>query len=121
MEQLFQLGDIQPGLCEPSLRDVSAWKTVPTPESVPYLRHLKVLSNPDHLLIVGGGHLPPSTTNKITVSVIDLEKSLKDSIRASFGVARIESGIASETICFNFPCEAMLVSYGNSSNRLNFD
>jgi hypothetical protein len=37
-----------------------------------------VLHNPDHLLIMGGGHLPPSTTNTVTVSVIDLEKSLKE-------------------------------------------
>jgi len=62
-----------------ALGDEKAWKTVPTPEGVSYTRHLRVLSNPDHLLIMGGGHLPPSTTNKITVSVIGLEQSLKKS------------------------------------------
>jgi hypothetical protein len=60
-----------------ALGDEAAWKTVPTPEGVSYSRHLRVLSNPDHLLIIGAGHLPPSTTNKVTVSVIDLEESLK--------------------------------------------
>jgi hypothetical protein len=59
-----------------ALGDVNAWKTVSTPEPVSYTRHLRVLQNPDHLLIMGGGKLPPSTTNKITVSVIDLVKGL---------------------------------------------
>jgi hypothetical protein len=54
-----------------------SWKTVPTPEGVSYTRHLRVLDNPDHLLIMGAGHLPPSTTNTVTVSVIDLAKNLK--------------------------------------------
>jgi hypothetical protein len=62
-----------------ALGDVSAWKTVPTPEGVPYTRHLRVLWNSNYLLIMGGGHLPPGTTNEITLSVIDLEKSLEDS------------------------------------------
>jgi len=61
-----------------ALGDVNAWKTVPTPEGISYTRHLRVLCNPDHLLIMGAGHLPPSTTNKVTVSVIDLEQSLKE-------------------------------------------
>jgi len=61
-----------------ALGDVSAWKTVPTPEGISYTRHLRVLCNQDHLLIIGAGHLPPSTTNKVTVSVIDLEKSLRE-------------------------------------------
>lgn len=60
-----------------ALGDVSAWTTVPTPEGISYTRHLRVLCNPDHLLIMGAGHLPPSTTNKVTASVIDLERSLK--------------------------------------------
>lgn len=60
-----------------ALGDVNAWRTVPTPEGVSYTRHLRVLSNPNYLLIMGGGVLPPSTTNKVTVSVIDLKKSLK--------------------------------------------
>ncbi|KAH8819551.1 glycoside hydrolase family 93 protein [Xylogone sp. PMI_703] len=55
----------------------NAWKQFPTPEGVSYTRHLRVLSNPDHLLIMGAGHLPPSTTNEVTVSVLDLKASLK--------------------------------------------
>lgn len=55
----------------------NSWKTVQTPESTSYSRHLRVLdSNKNHLLIMGGGKLPPSTTNKVTVSVIDIEKGL---------------------------------------------
>ena len=60
-----------------ALGDEKAWKAVATPEGVSYTRHLRVLNNPNHLLIMGGGHLPPSTTNKITVSVIDLKQGLK--------------------------------------------
>jgi len=39
-----------------ALGDVSAWKTVPTPGCISYTRHLRVLCNPDHLLIMGAGH-----------------------------------------------------------------
>ena len=60
-----------------ALGEPGAWRSVDTPEGVSYTRHLRVLeSNPNHLLIMGGGKLPPSTTNKITVSVIDLKKAL---------------------------------------------
>lgn len=54
-----------------------AWKIIPTPEGISYSRNLRVFKHiPQHLLIMGAGVLPPSTTNKVTVSVIDLEKSL---------------------------------------------
>jgi len=54
------------------------WKSVPTPEGVSYTRHLRVFRwIPEHLLIIGAGHLPPSTDNRVTVSVIDLGKSLE--------------------------------------------
>lgn len=40
-------------------------------------RHLRVFKkNPNHLLIAGAGVLPPSTTNTVTVSVIDITASL---------------------------------------------
>lgn len=55
-----------------ALGDVSSWKTVTTPESNAYTRHVRVLNNQNHLLIMGAGWLPPSTTNKVTVSVMDL-------------------------------------------------
>jgi hypothetical protein len=55
-----------------ALGDVGAWKTLTTPESSAYSRHLRVLKDQSHLLIMGAGKLPPSTTNKVTVSVIQL-------------------------------------------------
>ena len=60
-----------------ALGDAGAWKTVGTPEGVSYTRHLRVFrERSNHLLIMGGGILPPSTTNRISASVIDLQKSL---------------------------------------------
>jgi hypothetical protein len=63
-----------------ALGDVNAWKAVATPEKVSYTRHLRVLSNPNHLLIMGGGHLPVATDNKITLSVIDLAAGLATAV-----------------------------------------
>jgi hypothetical protein len=48
------------------------WIRVPTPEKQHYTRHLRVLKDPKKLLIMGGGVLPPSTTNKVQLSVIDI-------------------------------------------------
>lgn len=51
------------------------WKKVATPEGTSYTRHLRILEkDPSKLLIMGGGKLPPSTTNKITVTVMDISK-----------------------------------------------
>lgn len=56
-----------------ALGGVYAWKEVPTPKGVSCFRNLRVFeNNPNHLLIMGDGHLLPSTTNKITVRVVDL-------------------------------------------------
>jgi hypothetical protein len=56
---------------------VDAWKSVATPEGVSYTRSLRVFEgNPNHLLIAGAGHLPPASTNRVTVSVVDLGKAL---------------------------------------------
>lgn len=56
---------------------VGAWKSVDTPEEVSYTRSLRVFKDmPNHLLIAGGGHLPPAMKNRVTASVIDLAKSL---------------------------------------------
>lgn len=56
----------------------NAWKTVKAPEGASYTRHLRVLeSNKNHLLIVGGGKLPPSTNNKASVSVVDITEGSK--------------------------------------------
>jgi|TARA_R110002003_G_scaffold351_4_gene18890 hypothetical protein len=48
------------------------WVKVPTPEKTHYTRHLRVLQDPTKLLIMGGGQLPPSTTNKVQLSVMDI-------------------------------------------------
>ncbi|MCJ1473610.1 hypothetical protein MMC13_002261 [Lambiella insularis] len=53
------------------------WVKVPTPESISYSRHLRVLRGNNNLLIMGAGMLPPSTNNSVTVSVIDLAETLK--------------------------------------------
>ncbi|KAJ4985636.1 bnr asp-box repeat domain protein [Stagonosporopsis vannaccii] len=50
------------------------WIRVPTGEKTHYTRHLRVLKDPKKLLIMGGGVLPPSTTNKVQLSVVDITK-----------------------------------------------
>ncbi|KAF1979018.1 glycoside hydrolase family 93 protein [Bimuria novae-zelandiae CBS 107.79] len=56
------------------LGDPSAWVKVASPETTHYTRHLRVLQDPTKLLIAGGGQLPPSSTNKVQVSVMDISK-----------------------------------------------
>jgi hypothetical protein len=52
-----------------------AWTKVATPEAVHYTRHLRVLNNDaSKLLIMGGGKLPPSTTNRVQLSIVDINK-----------------------------------------------
>ena len=50
------------------------WRKVASPEQNAYTRHLRVLQDQKKLLIMGGGQLPPSSTNKISVSVMDISK-----------------------------------------------
>ncbi|CAO2649811.1 Nn.00g011030.m01.CDS01 [Neocucurbitaria sp. VM-36] len=50
------------------------WTKVDTPEARHYTRHLRVLNGGKKLLIMGGGQLPPSTTNKVQLSVMDISK-----------------------------------------------
>jgi hypothetical protein len=50
------------------------WTSVATPEKAAYTRHLRVLKDKKKLLIMGGGVLPPSTTNVVEVSVMDISK-----------------------------------------------
>jgi len=60
---------------------VDAWKIAPTPTSVSYSRSLRVFKgNPNHLLIAGAGILPPSTSNSVAVSVIDIQQTLAEAI-----------------------------------------
>jgi hypothetical protein len=48
------------------------WTKVASPETTHYTRHLRVLNDPTKLLIMGGGQLPPSTTNNVRLSVMDI-------------------------------------------------
>jgi len=74
---LVSSGTLSEVFINQALGDVNSWRSIPTPEGVSYTRHLRVFrGNSNHLLIIGGGQLPPSTTNRVTVSVIDIKKSL---------------------------------------------
>lgn len=61
-----------------ALGDVSKWEAYNVAQPVAYTRHLRVLKgDPAALLIAGAGHLPPSTTNNVSLSVVDLKALLK--------------------------------------------
>lgn len=61
-----------------ALGDAARWEVYDVPEPAAYTRHLRVLSrDPTKLLIMRAGHLPPSTTNKVILSVVDLTATLK--------------------------------------------
>ncbi|KAF9732570.1 hypothetical protein PMIN06_005649 [Paraphaeosphaeria minitans] len=51
-----------------------AWKKVATAEFTHYTRHLRVLKDQTKLVIMGGGQLPPSTTNKVQLSMMDISQ-----------------------------------------------
>ncbi|MCJ1369358.1 hypothetical protein MMC20_000569 [Loxospora ochrophaea] len=55
-----------------------SWVKVPTPESISYTRHLRVMPDKNHLLIMGGGVLPPAANKSVTVSVIDLKQAIRN-------------------------------------------
>jgi hypothetical protein len=55
-----------------ALGAVDQWTMVATPQPAAYTRHLRVMPQRDHLLIMGAGHLPPSTTNNVSLSVISV-------------------------------------------------
>ena len=60
-----------------ALGDQKQWESHNVEESIAYTRHLRVLErNPNRLLIMGAGKLPPSTTNKVSMSIVDLRKTL---------------------------------------------
>jgi hypothetical protein len=57
--------------------DAGAWVAYNVPEPGAYTRNLRVMSeDPDYLLIMGAGKLPPSTTNRVTVSMVRLSQLL---------------------------------------------
>lgn len=58
-----------------ALGDPAAWTVHETPQPGAYTRNLRVFEErPDLLLIMGAGVLPPSDTNKVSLSVVDLEE-----------------------------------------------
>lgn len=66
-------GTLQEIFVNQELGATGGWKSVDTPQGVSYSRSLRVFKDfPDHLLMIGAGHLPPATTNRVTVSVVDL-------------------------------------------------
>ncbi|CAK7222369.1 hypothetical protein SBRCBS47491_004843 [Sporothrix bragantina] len=61
-----------------ALGDESKWEVHSVAQPAAYTRSLRVLQDdPTRLLIMGAGHLPPSTTNAVSLSVVDLESVLK--------------------------------------------
>ncbi|KAB5518207.1 Sialidase [Coniochaeta sp. 2T2.1] len=61
-----------------ALGDVNKWEAYNVAQPVAYTRSLRVLEkDPRALLIAGAGHLPPSTTNRVSGSVVDLKALLK--------------------------------------------
>lgn len=57
-----------------ALGDPAEWYERATPAPTSYTRHLRVFAEAqDRLLIMGGGQLPPSTTNNVSYSIVDLE------------------------------------------------
>ncbi|KAF4964579.1 hypothetical protein FSARC_7485 [Fusarium sarcochroum] len=53
-----------------------SWVEYATPQPNAYTRQLMLFKEDDNfLLIIGGGYLPPSSTNKVSLSVIDLKKT----------------------------------------------
>jgi hypothetical protein len=75
---LVSSGTNQPIFVNRALGDSTKWEVFAVQQEIAYTRHLRVLrSDPNALLIMGAGHLPPSTTNNVSLSVVDLEKLLK--------------------------------------------
>ena len=71
-------GSNQPVFVNRALGDVNKWEAYNVAQPVAYTRHLRVLrSDPAALLIMGAGVLPPSTTNQVSLSVVDLKALLK--------------------------------------------
>ncbi|KAK7943352.1 uncharacterized protein PG986_012465 [Apiospora aurea] len=66
-----------------------AWVEHATPQPAAYSRGLALLgqADPDALLLIGAGGLPPSTTNRVSVSVIDLRATLGSSTSGAAAAA----------------------------------
>ncbi len=61
-----------------ALGDPKRWELYAVDQPVAYTRHLRVLrADANRLLLMGAGHLPPSTANDVSLSVVDLRKTMK--------------------------------------------
>ncbi|KAI3332930.1 glycoside hydrolase family 93 protein [Ustulina deusta] len=59
------------------LGDPDSWVEYTTPQPNAYARSMVLFQNDDsRMLIIGAGHLPPSSTNYVSVSVIDLQDTM---------------------------------------------
>ncbi|RYP16759.1 hypothetical protein DL765_004936 [Monosporascus sp. GIB2] len=59
------------------LGDPAAWKEHRVPQPRAYSRGLTLFNNDDNkLLLIGAGWLPPSSTNRVSVSVVDLKATI---------------------------------------------
>lgn len=60
------------------LGDPDSWVAYDVPEDGAYTRTLRIMEeDPDYLLIVGAGLLPPSETNNVTASMVQVSELLK--------------------------------------------
>ncbi|KAI1367239.1 Sialidase [Xylaria arbuscula] len=60
-----------------NLGDPDSWVEYTTPQPNAYSRSMVLFQDDDSkMLIIGAGHLPPSSTNYVSVSVIDLEAAM---------------------------------------------
>lgn len=58
-----------------ALGDPDAWTRHETPQPKAYTRNLETFAErPDLLIMMGAGVLPPSDTNRVSLSVVDLEE-----------------------------------------------
>lgn len=59
------------------LGDPGAWVEHATPQPNAYARSMVLFQDDDSkMLIIGAGHLPPSSTNYVSVSVVDLKSTM---------------------------------------------
>lgn len=67
-------GSSSPVFTNTALGAAGEWYERATPAPTSYTRHLRVFAeDPDKLLIMGGGVLPPSTTNVVSYSIVSIQ------------------------------------------------
>lgn len=58
-----------------ALGDPSAWRYYSVEQPSAYTRNLRIFKDrPELMIIMGAGYLPPSTTNKVSLSIVDLNQ-----------------------------------------------